>query len=182
MDMQKLQYWYILPLTYSPRFPLKSYCWGLDPSLSWNLSLQLLVNKSSLLELIYFLFFLTSPPKKGNARECSKYCTVAIISHASKVMLKFLQARIQWYMNHELPDVQPGLRKGRGTRDQIANIRWIIKKARVPEKHLFLLYWLCQRLWLCGSQYTVENSERDGNTRPPDLLLEKPVCRSGSNS
>ena len=66
--------------------------------------------------------------------------------------------------------------------DQIANIRWIIEKARVPEKHLFLLYWLCQILWLCGSPQTVENSERDGNTRPPDLSLEKPVCRSGSNS
>ena len=56
------------------------------------------------------------------------------------------------------------------------NIRWITEKARVPEKHLFLLYWLCQSLWLCGSQETVENSERDGNTRPPDLSLKKPVC------
>ena len=65
---------------------------------------------------------------------------IALISHASKVMLKILQARLQQYMNHELPDVQAGFRKGRGTRDQIANIRWIIKKARVPEKHLFLLY------------------------------------------
>ena len=63
-----------------------------------------------------------------------------LISHASKLMLKILQARLQQYMNHELPDVQAGFRKGRGTRDQIANVRWIIKKARVPEKHLFLLY------------------------------------------
>ena len=79
-------------------------------------------------------------PKKGNAKECSNYCTVALISHASKIMLKILQARLQQYVNHELPDVQAGFRKGRGTRDQIANIRWIMEKARVPEKHLFLLY------------------------------------------
>ena len=79
-------------------------------------------------------------PKKGNAKECSNYHTIALISHASKVMLKVLQARFQQYMNHELPDVQAGFRKGRRTRDQIANILWIIEKARVPEKHLFLLY------------------------------------------
>ena len=77
-----------------------------------------------------------------------KHCTIALISHASKVMLKILQARLQQYMNRELPDIQDGFRKGRGTRDQIANIRWIMEKARVPEKHLFLLYWLCQSLWL----------------------------------
>ena len=79
-------------------------------------------------------------PKKGNAKECSNNHTIALISHASKVMVKILQARLQQYMNCELPDVQAGFRKGRGTRDQIANICWIIKKARVPEKHLFLLY------------------------------------------
>ena len=80
-------------------------------------------------------------PKKGNAKECSNYRTIALISHASKVMLKILQARLQQYVNHELPDVQAGYRKGRGTRDQIANIRWIIKKAReFQKKHLFLLY------------------------------------------
>ena len=69
-------------------------------------------------------------PKKGNAKECSDYCTIALISHASKVMLKILQASLQQYMNCELPDVQAGFRKGRGIRDQIANIRWVIKKAR----------------------------------------------------
>ena len=79
-------------------------------------------------------------PKKGNAKECSNYHTIAHISHASKVMLKILQARLQQYVNRELPDVQAGFRKGRGTRDQIANICWIIKSKRVPEKHLFLLY------------------------------------------
>ena len=80
-------------------------------------------------------------PKKGNAKECSNYHITALISHASKVMLKILQARPQQYMNHELPDIQAGFRKGRGTRDQIANIRWIMKKAReFQKKHLFLLY------------------------------------------
>ena len=73
-------------------------------------------------------------PKKGNAKECSYYLTIALILHASKVMLKILQARLQQYMNQELPDVPAGFRKGRGTRDQIAIICWIIKKARVPEK------------------------------------------------
>ena len=73
-------------------------------------------------------------PKKGNAKECLNYCTMALISHTSKVMLKILQARFQQYMNHELPDVQAGFRKGRGTREQIANIRWIIKKAREFQK------------------------------------------------
>ena len=121
-------------------------------------------------------------PKKGNAKECSNYHTIALISHASKVMLKILQARLQQYVNCELPDVQAGFRKGRGTRDQIANILWILEKARIQEKYLFLLYWLCQSLWLCGSQQTVENSRRDGHTRPPALPLEKPVCRSGSKS
>ena len=80
-------------------------------------------------------------PEKGNAKECLNYCTIALISHTSKVMLKILQFRLQQYMDHELPDVQAGFRKGRGIRDQIANIRWIIKKAKtVPEKHLFLLH------------------------------------------
>ena len=92
-------------------------------------------------------------PKKGNAKECSNYRTIALISHASKVMLKILQARLKQCVNCELLDIQAGFRKGRGIRDQIANIRWIIKKAReFQEKHLFLLYWLCQSLWLCGSQ------------------------------
>ena len=76
-----------------------------------------------------------------------------VISHTSKVMLKILQARLQQYVNRELPDVQAGFRNSRGTRDQIANICWIHGKSkRVPEKHLFLLYWLCQSHWPCGSQ------------------------------
>ena len=80
-------------------------------------------------------------PKKGNAKKCSNYRTIVLISHSSKVMLKILQDRLQQYMNQELPDVQAGLRKGRGTRDQIANICWIIEKAReFQKKHFLLLY------------------------------------------
>ena len=79
-------------------------------------------------------------PKKGNPKECSNYHSIALISHASKVMLKTLQARLQQYVNHELPDVQPGFRKGRGNIDQIAYVRWIIEKAReLKKKHLFAL-------------------------------------------
>ena len=78
-------------------------------------------------------------PKKGNAKECSNYCTIALISHTSKVMLKILQTRLQQYMNHELPDVQAGFRKGRGTREQIANIRWIMEKAREFQKTISAL-------------------------------------------
>ena len=79
-------------------------------------------------------------PKKGNVKDCSNYCTIALISHASKVTLKILQARLQWYMNHELPDVQAGFAKGRGTRNQIANICWIIKKAREFEKNIYFCF------------------------------------------
>ena len=79
-------------------------------------------------------------PKKGNAKECSNYLTIALISHSSKIMLKILQARLQYYVNQETPDVQAEFRKGRGTRDQIANIHWIIEKERVPGKRLLLLY------------------------------------------
>ena len=91
--------------------------------------------------------------KKGSAKECSNYCTIAVISHASKVMFKILQARLQQYKSRELPDVQAGFRKGRGIKDQTANICWIIEKSKkVTEKYLLLPYWLCQSLWLWGSQ------------------------------
>ena len=79
-------------------------------------------------------------PKKGNAKECSNYCTIALISHTRNVMLKILQARLQQYVNHELSDVQAGFRKGRGTRDQIANIRWIMEKAREFQKNLYFCF------------------------------------------
>ena len=79
-------------------------------------------------------------PKKGNAKECSNYHTIALISHSSKVMLKILQARLQQHMNHELPDVQAGFRKGRGTRDQIANIHSIIEKAKEFQKNIYFYF------------------------------------------
>ena len=121
-------------------------------------------------------------PKKGYAKECSNYCTIALISYASKVMLKILQARLQQYMNRELPDVQAGFRKGRGTRDQIANICWIIKKARGFQKSIYFSFIDYANTFDCVDHNTVENSESDGNIRPPDLPLEISVCRSGSNS
>ena len=121
-------------------------------------------------------------PKKGNAKEFSKYHTIVCISHTSKVILKILQARLQQYVNLELPDVQVGFRKGRGTRDQIANISWIIKKVKEFQKNIyfcFIDYAKPLTVWIttnCGKFL------RDGNTRPPDLPSEKSVCRSGSNS
>ena len=119
-------------------------------------------------------------PKKGNAKEC--YHTTALISHTSKLMLKILQARLQQYVNCELPDVQPGFRKGRGTRDQTANIRWIIEKARECQKNIYFCFIDYAKAFDCVDHNKLENSERDGNTRPPDLPLEKPICRSGSNN
>ena len=114
--------------------------------------------------------------------ECSNYRTVALISHASKVMLKILQARLQQYVNHELPDVQAGFRKGRGIRDQIANICWIMEKARGFQKNIYFCFLDYCKAFDCVDHNKLENSERDGNIRPPDLPLEKPICRSGSNS
>ena len=101
-------------------------------------------------------------PKKGNAKECSNYHTIALISHTSKVMLKILQARTQQYMNCELPDVQAGFRKDRGTRYQIANIHWIIEKAREFQKNISIID--CAKTFDCVAHNRVENSERDGDT------------------
>ena len=97
-------------------------------------------------------------------------------------MLKNLQARLQQYVNPEPPDVPAGFRKGRGTRDQIANICWIIKKAREFQKNIYLCFIDFAKAFDCVDHNKLENSERDGNTRPPDLPLEKAVCRSGRNS
>ena len=121
-------------------------------------------------------------PKKGNAKECSNYCTIALISYTSKVMLKIRQARLQQYMNHELPDVQAGFRRDRGTRDQIADICWIIEKAREFQKNIYFCFIECAKVFDCGSQQIVENSERDGNIGPPELPPEKSVCRSRNTS
>ena len=97
-------------------------------------------------------------------------------------MLKILLARLQQNMNRELPDAQAGFRKGRGIRDQIAHIRWIIKKAREFQKNIYLCLSLINsaKAFDCVDHNKLENSGRDGNTRPPDLPLEKPVCTSGS--
>ena len=97
-------------------------------------------------------------------------------------MLKILQAWLQQYVNHELPDVQAGFRKDGGTRDQIANICWIMEKAREFQKNLYFCFIDYAKAFDCVDHNKLENSERDGNTRPPDLPLEKPVCRSGSKS
>ena len=123
-----------------------------------------------------------SLPKKGNAKECSNYHTIALISHASKVMLKILQGRLQQYVNRELPDVEAGFKKGRGTRDQIANILWFIEKAREFQKNIYFCFVDYAKAFDCVNHNKLEISERDGNTRPHDLPLEKSVCRSGSNS
>ena len=121
-------------------------------------------------------------PKKGNAKECSDYRTIALISHASKVMPKILQARLQQYVNHELPDVQAGFRKGRGTRDQIDNTRWIMEKAREFQKKVCFCFIDYAKSFDCVGHNKLWKILRDGNTRPPDLPLVKLICRSGSNS
>ena len=110
--------------------------------------------------------------------------TTAQCTHltCSKVMLKIFQARLQQYMNQELPDVQAGFRKGRGTRDQIANIHWIIEKGRKFQKNNYFCFIDYTKAFDCVDHNTVENSERDGNTRSPYLSPAKPVCMSGSNS
>ena len=97
-------------------------------------------------------------------------------------MLRILQARLQQYGNHELLDVQAGFRKGRGTRDQIANICWIMEKAREFQKNIYFCFIDYAKAFDCVDHKKLENSERDGNTRPPDLPLEESVCRSGNNS
>ena len=122
-------------------------------------------------------------PKKGNAKECSHYCTTALISHASKVMHKILQARLQQYMNCGLPDIQAGFRKGRGTRDQIANIHWIIKKAREFQKNIYFSFIDYTKAFDCVDHNKLWKILKELGI--PDYLNLSPVksvCRSGSNS
>ena len=122
-------------------------------------------------------------PKKGNAKECSNYHRIVLISHTSKVMLKTLQARLQQYVNRELPGVQAGFRNGRGTRDQIDKIRWIIKKAREFQKNIYFCFIDYAKAFDCVDHNKLwKILKRDGNTRPPYLPSEKSVCRSRSNS
>ena len=120
--------------------------------------------------------------QRGNAKECSNYRTIARISHASKIMLKILQARLQQNVNRDISDVQAGFRKGRGTRDQIANICWINEKAREFQKNIYFCFIDYAKAFDCVDNNKLENSERDGNSKPLDLSLEKSICRSGSNS
>ena len=121
-------------------------------------------------------------PKKGNAKECSNYHTVLLISHASKVMLKILQARLQLYVNWELPDVQVGFQRGRGTRDQIANTSWITEKAREFQKNIYFCFidyakafdWVHHnKLWKILKRWEYQT------VSPPP---KKPICRSRSNN
>ena len=119
-------------------------------------------------------------PKRGSAKQCSNYCTVALISHASKVMLKILQARLQQYVNRELPDVQADFRKGRGTRDQIANIRWIMEEARESQKNIYFCFIDYAKAFDCMDHNKLWKILKE--MRKPDLPLEKPICRSGGNS
>ena len=120
-------------------------------------------------------------PNIGNAKECSNYCIIALISHTSKIMLKILQARLQQHMNQELPGIQAGFRKGRRTRDQIGNIHWIIENTREFQKNIYFCFMGYAKAFDFIDHNKLENSSRDGNTRPPDLPLEKSVCRSGIN-
>ena len=123
-----------------------------------------------------------SNPKERQCQRMFKLLHNALISHASKVMLKILQARLQLHLNHELPDIQDGFRKGRGIRDQIANIRCFIEKAKEFQKNIYFCFIDYAKAFYCVGHKKLENSSRDGHTRPPDLPLEKSVRRSGSIS
>ena len=109
--------------------------------------------------------------KKGNAKECSNYHTIALISHVSKVMLKILQARLQQYVECELPDVQAGFRNGRRTGDQVANIHWIIEKARKFQKNIYFCFINYTKAFDCIDHNKLENPSRDGNTDHLSWLL-----------
>ena len=139
-------------------------------------------------------------PKKGNTKECSKYHTIALLSHASKVTLKTLQARLQQYVNHELPDVQAGFRKGKGTRDQIANIHWTTKKAREFQKNIYFCFSDYAKAFICVDQNKLwkilkemgipdhptcllrnlyagqEATVRTGHGKPDSFQIRKGVC------
>ena len=114
--------------------------------------------------------------KKGNAKECSNYLTIALISQARKVMLNILQARLQQYINSELLDVQSGFRKDRGTRDQTATICWIIKKAKEFHKNIYFSFIDYVKAFDCVNHNKLKNSSRDGNTRPSYLPSEKSIA------
>ena len=120
--------------------------------------------------------------KKSYAKECSNYCSIVLISLASKVTLKILQARLQEHMNQELPVGQAGFQRGRGIRYQTANIYWIMEKAKEFQKNIYFCFIDYAKAFDCVDHKKLENSSRDRNTRPPYLTPEKPVCGSRSNS
>ena len=120
-------------------------------------------------------------PEKDNAKECSNYHTIALISHTSKVKLKILQARLQEYMNHEIPDVQAGFRKGRGTGNQIANIRWIIEKAREFQKNIFICFIDYPKAFDCVALNKLWKILQEMEI-PNYLTCLLRICRSRSNS
>ena len=121
-------------------------------------------------------------PKKGNAKECSVYCTIALISHVRKVMLKILHARLQQYMNCELPDIQARFRKGRGTRNQIANIHWIIEKAREFQKHTYFCFIDYAKAFDCVDHNKLWKILKEMGIPDHLTCLLKSECRSRSNS
>ena len=123
-----------------------------------------------------------SNPKERQCPKCSNYHTIALISHTSKVMLKILQARLQQNVSCELLDVQARFRKGRGTRDQIANICWIIEKAREFQKNIYFCFIYYAKAFNCVDYNKLWKIPRDGNTRLPYLPPEKSICKSRSNS
>ena len=124
----------------------------------------------------------TPIPKKGNDKEYSNYCTIALISHFSKLMLKILQPRLQQYVNCEISDVQACFRKGRETRVQVANICWIIEQAREFQKNIYFCFIdYAKAINRVNHNKLWKNSLRVGNTRPPYLPPEKSICRSRSN-
>ena len=123
-----------------------------------------------------------SSPKERQCQRCSNYRTIALISHASKVMLKILQARLQQYMNCEIPDVQAGFRKGRGTRDQIANICWIIKKAREFQRNIYFFFIDYAKAFDCVDHKKLWKILKVMGIPDHLTYLLRPVFRSGSNS
>ena len=118
----------------------------------------------------------------SSPKECSNYCTIALISHTSKVMLKILQARLQQYVNCELPDVQAGLRKGRGTRDQIANIRWIMEKGTEFQENIYFCFIDYAKAFDCVGHNKLWKILREMGIPDHLTCVEKSVCRSGSSS
>ena len=152
--------------------------WPIEDNIPWGNFICLCLPILSIIHLSTFIPI----PKKGNAKECSNYPTIALISHSSKVMLKILQAKLQQYMNHELPYVQAGFRKGRGCRDEIDNIHCIIRKARKFQKNIYFCFIDYTKVLTMLITANSGKFFKRWDYQTPDLPPEKPVCRSRSNS